>query len=127
MSKNPMTATYVYPISFAAELLEKGFISKSESHCIEYGLDVLLSKLQEEMLGVWEKSYTTQEKKSIDAIYEYTQIRSMSFILIYDFLQEVYAMNLWLKDEKFFQFFIDYLRDWQIDLFNEWKESKTQE
>lgn len=127
MSKNPMTATYAYPISFASELLEMGVASKSESNSIEYGLDCMLPKLQDEMIDVWEKYYMSQEEKSIEVIYEYTKISSKSFVLIYDFLQEVFAMNLWLKDEQFFQFFVDFLIEWQTALFNEWKELKTQE
>ena len=124
--KAVMPSTYAFPISFAAELLEEDIVLKRESHCIEYGLDKLLAELEQELFDMWKEALTTRISGNIEDIFKYSQINSKCYKLIYDFIKEVFTMPIFRNEEDFFNMFIDMIDEWQLVLFDEWKEQKKQ-
>lgn len=126
-NKNVMLSTYAFPISFAADLLEEDIVLKRESNCIEYGLSKLMSELETELFDMWEQAYTSRISGNTEDICKYSQINSKCYGLIYDFIKEVFTMPIFISEEDFFNIFIEMINEWQIVLFDEWKELKTQE
>ena len=126
-NKAVMPSTYAFPISFAAGLLEEDIVLKRESNCIEYGLDKLMSELETELFDMWEKAYTSRISGNTEDICKYSQINSKCYGLIYDFIKEVFTMPIFISEKDFFNIFIEMINEWQIVLFDEWKEWKTQE
>ena len=125
--KSVMLSTYAFPISFAAELLENGIVSKRESNCIECGLDELMAELETELFDMWENAHTAQISGNIDNICKYSQINLKCYELIHNFIKEVFTMPIFISEKEFLNIVIEMIDEWQIVLFDEWKELKTQE